>query len=66
VPAHRSRFALSAHARADDEIMRAGADRRHQHICQVGTIRAVTVEEQDDATALARRCRAGGTGAAIA
>ena len=66
MPAHRSRLALAAHARTNDEIMRAGTDRRHQHIGQVGTIGAVAVEEQDDAAAFARRRHAGGTGAAIA
>ncbi len=66
MPAHRSGFPFAAHPRADHEVMRAGADRRDQHVGEVGTIGAVAVEEQDDAATLAGGRHTGGTGAAIA
>ena len=46
--------------------MRAGTDRRDQHVGQIGAVGAIAVEEQDDAAPLARRRHAGGTGPAVA
>ena len=65
MPGHAARLALAAGARGDDEVVRAGADRRDQRRDGGRIVGAVAVHEDDDVAGM-RRLRAVEAGQAIA
>ncbi len=63
--AHAARFALSPRARADDEIVTAGANGSDHVFDECRIVGAVAVHENDD-IGIIGRLRAGEAGAAVA